>query len=781
MTDVSTSTSSGRRRLAAPSGLRRHRCATRWRAWVCLAALQIVTLHAPGWVAANPESVTLQLKWRHQFQFAGSYAAQVKGYYAAEGLEVTIREGTPTQPPLKTVLAGGAQYGVTGSDALEARLRGEPVVLLAVIFQHSPYALLTLRDRRLAHPAALSGRTIMLADDQGGTEIKAMLLAEGLSDRDVHIVPHTWNNEDLIDGQADAMSAYVSVEPFQIRSRGVEVSIIRPVDYGIDFYGDSLFTTSSEMAEHPERAIAMRRASLRGWEYALEHVDEMISLILAMPGVEERGVSAEGLRFEADAMKELILANLIELGHSNRGRWQRMADTYVALGLAHPGSSLDGFAFEPNPPFDRRALKLALGAIALLAGLGGLILLWNYQLRRVVRQRTADLVRSEQQQRHQYDVLQSVLTHMGDGVIVANAAGELSLINPAAEQLHGRALLDGDGDAWPEMFGLYQADGVTLFRKEDLPLSRARRGEACDSVEIRILNPRRGPVIVHVTGRPIRGADGEIQGGVVVMRDVTERERAAAAIRSMNTVLEERVHERTAQLELANRELEAFTYSISHDLRAPLRQLNGFAQALLDEYAPGLSDQGRSHLESIGSAARQMNQLIDSLLNLSRVTSAEVHWGPVDLSALAHGIADELGQSQPTRSVHFEIAPGILTRGDAVLLRQLMHNLLENAWKYTSKHPTARIEFGMQMRERPDAPAGEVSPVYFVRDDGAGFDAAYAHDLFRPFRRLHRAADFEGIGVGLAIAERIVQRHSGEIWADSAPERGATFYFTLNG
>lgn len=746
----------------------------------CLLLALLLESAARGALAAEQQHVTLQLKWWHQFQFAGYYAARAKGYYAEEGLDVDIRPGSAENPPLSTVLSGAAEYGVTGSDALEARLRGEPVVLLAVIFQHSPYVLLTLRDRHIARPSDLVGRTIMLSDDQGATEFRAMLLAEGLSGGDVHIVPHTWNNEDLISGRADAMSAYSSVEPFQIRSRGTEVSILRPVDYGIDFYGDSLFTTEMEVSAHPERAEGMRRASLRGWEYALTHVDEMIAAILAIPGVRERGVTADGLRFEADAMQELILPNLIELGHSNPGRWQRMADTYVELGLARPGFTLDGFVFE-SPHFDRRDLRLALGVIAVLAALGGLVLLWNYQLRREVRRRTAALALSERQQRHQHDVLQSVLNNMGDGVIVADAAGTVSMVNPAAEALVGRPSLgDGDPEARPQNYGLYQADGHTLFRPEDLPLMRACRGEACDSVEVQIRNPRRGTLIVHATSRPIRRADGETEGAVVVMRDVSESERTAAAIRSMNTLLESRVRERTAQLEVANRELEGFAYSVSHDLRAPLRHLSGFTRILLEDHLSELSETPRSYLDRIAAASAQMSLLIDCLLNLSRVATLEVNCGPVNLSDLAERLAGELRHEHPQRDVRFHGTPGISARGDPILLRQLLYNLLANAWKFTRNRPTAHVEFGVEMGPCPGASENDEPPVYFVRDDGVGFDMAHAaDDLFRPFHRFHRAEDFEGTGVGLAIAQRIVRRHFGRIWAESSPDHGATFYFTL--
>jgi PAS domain S-box-containing protein len=257
--------------------------------------------------------------------------------------------------------------------------------------------------------------------------------------------------------------------------------------------------------------------------------------------------------------------------------------------------------------------------------------------------------------------------------------------------------------------------------------------------------------------------------GVVARRTRVERERAEAEVHRLNTELEGRVHERTLALEVANRELEAFSYSVSHDLRAPLRAIEGFSCALLAEHAGRLDAQGQLYLRRVCAAADRMGQLIDDLLCLARVTQHEMRWQAVDLSALAHAIAAELQKTQPERCVQFVIAPGLVVQGDKRLLRVALENLLGNAWKYTSHHPQARIELGE---------LGGDDRVYCVRDDGAGFDMAYADKLFGPFQRLH-GSDFEGTGIGLATVQRIIRRHGGRIWAEGAVERGACVSFTL--
>jgi len=244
------------------------------------------------------------------------------------------------------------------------------------------------------------------------------------------------------------------------------------------------------------------------------------------------------------------------------------------------------------------------------------------------------------------------------------------------------------------------------------------------------------------------------------MRDITERKRA-----------EETLRRYAAQLEAANAELDAFAYSVSHDLRAPLRSIDGFGQALLEDCADQLDAAGRDHLGRVRAAGQRMGVLIDELLRLSRVTRSELCREPVNLSALAHDVAADLRRSAPGRAVELTVASGAAAEGDPHLLRVVLENLLGNAWKYTAKHPRAVIEFGVTDH------GGERA--FFVRDNGAGFDMKYAGKLFGAFQRLHSSAEFEGSGVGLATVQRIVRRHGGRVWAEGAPGHGATFYFTL--
>jgi PAS domain S-box-containing protein len=276
---------------------------------------------------------------------------------------------------------------------------------------------------------------------------------------------------------------------------------------------------------------------------------------------------------------------------------------------------------------------------------------------------------------------------------------------------------------------------------------------------------------VDTTIVPYLDEHGKPYQYVAIRHDITRQKLAEEELRQLSTALEQKVEERTAQLKAINKELEAFTYSVSHDLRAPLRSLDGFSQLVLEMKADQLDDEGKEYLGYVRESAQDMAQLIDDLLNLSRLSRAELRKEWVNLSEMMAEIAHKQKEQEPERQIEIRIQPDLHAEGDSHLLRAAFQNLFANAWKFTRQQPNPVIEFGQMEKEGAN--------VFFVRDNGVGFDMKYVNKLFGAFQRLHDAEEFPGTGVGLATVQRIIHRHGGAIWAEAVVNQGATFYFTL--
>ncbi len=478
--------------------------------------------------SVSAETIHLQLRWHHQFQFAGYYAALENGYYKKAGLDVIIHKGTPEKMPVKEVLNDHAQYGVANSELLLERLRGAPLVALAAIYQHSPSVLLARKESKIRSPDDLIGKKVMMLGRYVDADFIAMFSNENLDINDIHIIPSSFEIQDLIDGKVDAFNSYISNEPYYLRQRGVEFTILNPRNYGVDFYSDILFTTEAEIKQHPERVKAFLEASLDGWRYAMAHPQEVIDLLLNKYKVTK---SREHLEFEAEAMHSLILPDLMELGHMNPWRWQHMAGTFVQAGMVENDHLLRGFIYTPESGINKEKLSQYLKVMAAVAILLSFIALILYASYRSIKRENSRRIATEKELRNRTSELalhNQILQQINQGIELPKLLDELTrqieILHPGMLcsifllDKEGKHLHHGAAPSLPHFYihaidGLAIGDGVgscgtAAYRRERVIVEDIQQHPYCESFRdlAELAN------IQSCWSQPIKNSGGEILG-----------------------------------------------------------------------------------------------------------------------------------------------------------------------------------------------------------------------------------------------------------------------------
>jgi diguanylate cyclase (GGDEF)-like protein/PAS domain S-box-containing protein/hemerythrin-like metal-binding protein len=476
-----------------------------------------------GWApsAQALEAVTLQLKWSHAFQFAGYYAAKEKGYYREAGLDVALQEARPGDDPLKNVLEGKAQYGVGNSSLLLARKAGAPVLVLANIFQHSPLILITHQQGPTQGVHDLAGKRLMI--EPQSDELLAYFQQEGIPLDHITRVEHSFSSQELIDGKVDAISAYVTYEPFFLDRAGFAYHAYTPRSVGIDFYGDNLFTTEHELKGYPKRVSAFREASLRGWNYAMAHPEEITDLILAKYSQQH---PREFYLYEAQRMIPLLRTDLIEIGYMNPGRWRHIADTYAELGLLPRDYSLASFLYNADSERDLFWFYLAAALLAIFSAATIYIHRSNRRLSEALEagKETYELLRISEE-RHRL-----LADNASDVIWMMNLDGRFTYISPSVEKLRGYTCAE-----------VMQQSMQQALTSASLPVameafgkSLAAMAEGKPFIEFRgeLEQPCKdgSTVWTEVTTSGMRNAAGEFIGILGVTRDISERKEIEAKV-----------------------------------------------------------------------------------------------------------------------------------------------------------------------------------------------------------------------------------------------------------
>ncbi|SDM40709.1 ABC-type nitrate/sulfonate/bicarbonate transport system, substrate-binding protein [Daejeonella rubra] len=706
-------------------------------------------------IAQNLKPLKLQLKWHHQFQFAGYYAAKEKGFYKEAGFDVELIEGGITRPPVSTVLSGEADFGITGSDILNDHINKKPVVVVSVIFQHSPYVIMTMADKKINSPSDLAGKKIMASESQGWPLLRALFLKEGIPEESVKLIDHSWNSMDLISGKVDAVTGYITMEPQLVREKGYEVSLINPIDYGIDFYGDLIFTTSEMASNNPEIVEKFNQASIKGWYYAMNHPDEMADYIINLPGVKERGLSRENLLNEAKEMKNLILPDLIEIGHTNSGRWQTMLRIYKQLGIAPDDTSLDGLLFTSTITRKIKYFDELLYAIGIGAFLFILALIGNWQLRKLVLKKTQDL---------QDEIVNRTKTER-----------RLELAIEAADLGIWDRNLDTNEIRFDEKWFLNLGCDPKLFASHDGWIDAIHPDDK-KSIQNSVLALRAGNSNYNNLTYRIKTNQGYWKWILSFSKifQANDGRHVVGAILDIDVIKSREIElqELTKALTKTNNELEKFAYITSHNLRAPVVNLLSLTEMQTDET---LSKEIKEEINnSIHQCVLQLNSTLNDLVEIVASKSGEnTQCEDLDLQTELNLVLSSIENQVRQSGMHIETN---FTECKSIyfprhFLNSILINLLTNSIKYKSND--RKLVISLKTRKNKD------QTVLYFSDNGIGINMEkFGKKIFGLYQRFH--TKIEGKGLGLYIIKSQIEAMNGKIEVDSLPDVGTTFRIYFN-
>ncbi len=747
-----------------------------------LRALLLVVLFAAGRGVAG-EAVVVQLVWKHQFEFAAFYAAEAQGYYREAGLEVSLREGGPGIDAVREVVEGRADVGVGTSALVVERSQGKPVVALAALMQHSPVALLARRAGGVASVHDLAGRPVAV-DPHTRDEIEAYFKAAGLRPEQIRLVDQEdWTLDSLERGIVAAKVVYVSNEPFLVRGREHDFLLLTPRSAGIDLFGNMLFTSESTLRRRPVVVEALRRATLRGLEYALAHPERVTDLILERYNSQEK--SRPHLLYEAAQIRELTRPDLVDPGYMSPGRWRHVVDVYASRGKMVEDFSLQGFLYDPYPRTVPAWMTWTTGG-ALLLALGSWIVI--ARMRRLNGKLQAEIAerQSVQQALHASEGKYRELVHNANAVIVRlTPDGRIDYFNEVAEKVfgYGEAEILGQPALGTIVPPREHDDGRDLGVLMAAVLADPQR-HAVNENENQTRDGRR--LWMRWASRGIVDGEGRLTGILSIGHDITEQHRLEAELADHRQHLEAMVAARTAELSLAKEAAEAasrakssFLTNMSHELRTPF---HGILGAITLARSRMVEPKGKELLDRAKNATNHLLRVINDILDISRIEAErlEIESTEFCLLPIVENLTSLLGQTARGKGVvlTFDLAPDLATLrllGDPLRLTQVLINLVGNAVKFTEQGEVAlRIGAGTRggLRHRLR---------FEIEDSGIGIPPEALARLFTAFEQGDGSMTrrYGGTGLGLAISRRLVQLMGGEIGVHSTPGQGSTFWFEL--
>ncbi len=715
--------------------------------------LMILLSASVGWGAEELDKVRMQLKWQHQFQFAGYYAAIEKGFYEEEGLEVELLTPEPDTDPMRVVVEGGAEFGVSTSEIVQLVAEGEEVVALGVIYQHSPLVLVSLMETGLESLHDLAGKTIMM--EPNSADLVAMFLAEGVDPDSITMVDHSFGVRELLEGKVAAQSAYITDEPFNLRVLGYEPIVMTPRSSGIDFYGDGLFTTREQVERHPERVEGFRRASLRGWEYAFANPEEIIRVIREKYSQRK---SVEALRYEAHGTKRLARPDLIEVGYMNPGRWRYIAEVFLDLGLTDRLVEPTEFLYRLEEPIPWGKLLAAFAVVLFIAAVSTIVAVLLYRSRIRLIQSNQRLSEAKEDLRKSEAFYRNVYENAPLAFLLWGPDLRIKRWNRGAEKIFGWSGEEVEGRRFTDLI-IPEDERQTVDQiNRDIEKQGVRPAE---NWNVRKDGSRIWCQWFNQAKFDGRGAMIECHSFAI----------DATAYRKQNDAL---ASEKEAA-ELLSRQKSNFLAAVSHEIRNPVGAILNFA-ALIREDAPNaeIRDLADVIVSSGDSLVRILNDLIDhEKLNTGRL---EINPVPVDPGELVDRLVRmhrPMAEKQGL-GLSADIAPDF---PEVVLdperFEQVLYNLLSNGIKFTGKGSVT-----VSLRYESD---DQLPVVLCVKDTGFGIEEGDLKGIFSFYDRgkSNKRKAVSGAGVGLSICRNLVELMKGRIDVESTPGEGSVFTVRL--
>lgn len=722
---------------------------------VLMILIFLVSFSTTDKIYAQLVTVKLQLKWTHQFQFAGYYAAQLKGYYEEEGLDIRIIEGGKDISPILAVSQGRADFGIYDPEVLFKNPKDNPLTVVFATLQSSPYAVLSRPDKGIRRPSDLVGKKILSAQDQGWSIFKAIMLKEGLSLDKIKIMEREKDSEELLDTTADAIISYYTSQPTRLRDMGIDPNVMKPLDYGVDFYGDVIFTSRKYAEESPEVVEAFNKATRRGWEYALSHKEKMADYILTLPGVKEHSITKKNLLEEAVELEKLILPQFVEIGHMNAGRWQNMLTVYQELGLAEKDLTLKGFLFSPEDKensawYDILVYTLMIGSLLFI-----IAIILNWELRRQVLSKTSALLNENEERKKADERLELAIEAAGLGL------WELNLLDKTAH-LNQRWILHQLGYQWDDTSkDLSKWDALIhpedKGRVEKVNQDFLTSKTSSNTISYRVKTSQ-GDWRWILSFRKISGRDEEGRP-----TNVTGLHLDIDSIKRKEFELQEL----TKELLKKNGELEKFAYITSHNLRAPVVNLKSLTEMHAESDLPKeLEVEIKSKIrQSVNQLDNTLNDLVEIVSSKSgeQITKESLNL-PIELDQVMSSIENQIQASECIIETDFSEMEHI--NFPKRYLTSVFLNLLTNAIKYRS--PERRLIISIKTRVDSNY------TVLSFTDNGIGINMQkFGHKVFGLYQRFHN--NIEGKGLGLYIIKSQVEAMDGKIEVESIEDAGTTF------